>query len=190
RLQIGIGSALDDKFLVRVAGPSKDPLDDVVLEVKEVRDLTGISCINAAPSQDPFRVLVGQSRIAYRPHRFLGYIHFEKRTFWIHAWVDNYREFKIDRTAQTPEELAEVVYDVGMQLGRGHPNQIAAPFDLQLRDALTQMLDGCEGDLRKAVMRLTDEVQVSWQRFKYEASSAAARGTPKGARTRTDAAGE
>ncbi|MEM7675162.1 MAG: DUF2252 family protein [Myxococcota bacterium] len=178
RLSLGIGSALDDKFLVRVAGDTDDPLDDVVLEVKEIRDLSGISCINATTSQDPFRVLVGQSRIAYRPHRFLGYIRLERRIFWIHAWVDNYREFKLDRTARTPEELAEVVYDVGIQMGRGHPNQIAAPFDRQLRDALIQMLDGCESDLRTAIKRFTRDLKAAWRRFKSEAKITPKDGRP------------
>jgi diguanylate cyclase (GGDEF)-like protein len=33
-------------------------MDDVVLEIKEVRDLSGIECIQSGPRNDPFRILV------------------------------------------------------------------------------------------------------------------------------------
>ena len=47
RLRIGIGSALDLKYLARVRGETDDPFDDVVLEFKQVRDLSGIDCIQS-----------------------------------------------------------------------------------------------------------------------------------------------
>ena len=50
---MGVGSALDLKFLVRVRGATGDPLDDVVLQVKQVRDLGGIPCIRTDPGADP-----------------------------------------------------------------------------------------------------------------------------------------
>ncbi len=165
RLKLGIGSALDDKFLARIEGPSDDPDDDVVLEIKEVRDLSGVSCVSTNAGQDPFRILVGQSRIAYRPYRFLGSIQLDGRPFWIHAWVDNYQEMELGVTARTPDELAEVVYDVGVQLGRGHPNQIAAPLDRQLRQALLVRLDRHQASFLNAVVKLADEVTGAWTTF-------------------------
>ena len=165
RLTLGIGSALDDKFVVRVDGATPAPTDDVILEVKEVRDLSGVSCVSSSAAQDPFRILVAQSRIAYRPYRFLGYIRFGEQTFWIHAWVDNYKELKLGKTITSPEELAEVVYDVGVQLGRGHPSQIAAPLDLQLRQALLALVDQHESDFYQAVSTLCRDVQSAWARF-------------------------
>ncbi|MEL6187917.1 MAG: DUF2252 family protein, partial [Myxococcota bacterium] len=84
RLKMGIGSALDEKFLVRVRGPSSDPLDDVILELKEVRSLAGISCIEGSGATDPFRILLAQARIAYKPYAYVGYIDLEDKKFWIH----------------------------------------------------------------------------------------------------------
>ena len=165
RLQIGIGSALDDKFLVRIDGETSAPTDDVILELKEVRDLSGVTCVSTPPVQDPFRILVGQSRIAYRPYKYLGYIRVGGRAFWIHGWVDNYRELKLDRTSLSVDDLAEVAVDVGVQLGRGHPNQIAAPLDLQLRRELLALLDQHEVRFRQAVRALTEEVIAAWGRF-------------------------
>ena len=102
-LRQGIGSALDVKYLARVRGASDDPLDDVVLEIKQVRDLTSIDCISVAPGADPFRVLIGQARIATEPYKYLGYARFQNHTFWVHAWVENYSEIDIDDDLRSVE---------------------------------------------------------------------------------------
>ena len=165
-LRLGIGSALDRKYLVRIRGHSDHQEDDLMLELKQVRDLTGIDCISVGPGTDPFRILVGQSRIAYQPYRLLGYVRFQGLTFWIHAWVDNYVEASIRETFQSPEELAEVAYDIGVQLGRGHPNQIASPLDLQLRREQLRLLERDEERIKATTKNLALEVTEAWQRFR------------------------
>ncbi|RMF56494.1 MAG: DUF2252 domain-containing protein [Calditrichaeota bacterium] len=165
-LRMGIGSALDLKYLVRVAGKTGSPNDDVVLEVKQVRDLSGIDCIRVAQKGDPFRVLIGQARIAYQPYKFLGYIRFRGTTFWVHSWVDNYREVDIQSTFKTPEELAEVAYDVGVQLGRGHTNKIAAPLDKQLRAEQIRFVAEHEAEIKSTCKDLTRLTIEAWERFR------------------------
>lgn len=164
-LKMGIGSAQDIKYLVRIEGPSKDPLDDVLLEVKEVRDLSSIKCINITQKNNPFRILVGQSRIAYEPYKLLGYIKLNGITFWVHAWVDNYKEIKIDKSFQSVEELYEVAYDIGSQLGRGHTNQIASPLDIQLRREQINFLTIYEDDIKKVCLDLANETIDAWEKF-------------------------
>ncbi len=164
-LRMGIGSALDLKYLLRIRGSSANPEDDLVLEVKQVRNLTGIGCITTAQDADPFRVLLGQARIAYEPYNYLGYIRHEGATFWVHAWVDNYKELEIGKTTQSIEEMAEVAYDVGVQLGRGHTNQIAAPLDVQLRREQLSLLASTEAQIKKMCLELTDEVVAAWELF-------------------------
>ena len=66
-LKLGIGSALDTKYLVQIRGESDGITDDIVLELKQVRDLGGIECVSAGRGPDPYRILVGQS-IAYQPY--------------------------------------------------------------------------------------------------------------------------
>lgn len=165
RLRMGIGSALDDKYLIRVAGPTDAPLDDVVLEVKEVRSLAGIECIEGAKSSDPFRILLAQSRIAYEPYAYLGYMDLDGRKFWIHSWVDNYRELSIETLADQPDRLREVVYDVGVQLGRGHP-KIAGEFSLQLRQSLSKFIDKYQGELLRGVDVFSEATTEAWTRFR------------------------
>ncbi len=169
-LQMGIGSALDLKYLVRVEGATPNAEDDVVLEVKEVRNLRGIACISHQDKIDPFRILVGQARIAYEPYKLLGYLSHRDRVFWIHSWVDNYKEMKIAKTFKSVEELKEVVYDVGVQLGRGHPAKIADPLGLQLRMAQIKMLDLHKGDILRASLKMAADTLSAWTRFKQEAT--------------------
>jgi len=57
RLKMGIGSALDEKYLLRVDGATKANEDDVILEIKEVKDLHGISCILLS-DENPIRPIV------------------------------------------------------------------------------------------------------------------------------------
>jgi hypothetical protein len=161
---LGIGSALDMKYLVRVEGPTADPLDDVILEAKEVRDLSGISCIGHTQNLDPFRVLVGQARIAYRPYPYLGYAEIDGHTFWIHGWADNYHEMNLHEI-ESPEILRTIAYDVGLQLGRGHVNQIAAPLDAQLRRSQESFIEDHQDELQEAIIEMTRLVTEAHGRF-------------------------
>jgi hypothetical protein len=165
-LRIGVGSALDDKYLMRVEGPSPEDDDDIVLEMKEVRDLEGIECLDNSRREDPFRILVGHSRIAYHPYRYLGYVRWRGKTYWIHAWVDHYKEIDLDQTLQSLQGLRAVVEDVAVQLGQGHPRGIADPLDLQLRRALIRVVDDYQPKLERATRELTDATIAAWKRFK------------------------
>jgi len=170
-LKMGIGSALDIKYLVRIRGSSDDPGDDIVLEVKQVRDLTGIDCISVGLGSDPYRILIGQSGIAYQPYELLGYVRMRDLTFWVHAWVDNYTEVAIDQTFQSPEELAEVAYDIGVQLGRGHPTHFEPPLDVQARFDQIRLLDLHETELKTECRNFANRVTAAWNRFRTAAAS-------------------
>ncbi len=165
-LRQGIGSALDIKYLVRVRGPSPAPLDDVVLEIKQVRDLTDIECISVGAGPDPFRVLIGQARIATEPYKYLGYARFREHTFWVHAWVENYSEIDIAGDLRDAGEVAEVAFDVGVQLGRGHVKAIAQPLDLQLRREQMRLIDRDAEKIKTACREIADLSVDAWRQFK------------------------
>lgn len=164
-LRLGIGSALDRKYLVRMDGPSPAALDDLVLEVKEVRNLEGIPCVNAEAG-DPFRILLGHSRIAYQPYGFLGYLRFDGSVFWIHSWVQNYQELDVRKSLRNPRELREVVRDVGIQLGLGHPKLIASPFDDDLRRDVIRLVDRDRDVIKAACRDLEEKLVAAWSSFR------------------------
>lgn len=169
-LKLGIGSALDTKYLVQIRGESDALTDDMVLELKQVRDLGGIDCVIAGRGSDPYRILVGQS-IAYQPYTMLGYVHFRDASFWAHAWVENYRELDLDRSIETIEELLQVAYDVGVQLGLGHPNQYEAPLALQLRREQIRLLDRDKSQIQEASRALAEQVERAWSDFSSRSGS-------------------
>ncbi|MEM9489193.1 MAG: DUF2252 family protein, partial [Myxococcota bacterium] len=46
---LGLGSALTRKVLIRIEGPSPAPADDVIIEFKELSDLSPVPCVVARP---------------------------------------------------------------------------------------------------------------------------------------------
>jgi hypothetical protein len=161
-LRIGIGSALAAKYLVRVEGPGPKDDDDVILEVKEVQDVAGVACLRSTPG--PSRIMVGQARIAYQPFHLPGVLRVGGRTFWIHAWPLNYAELDIAHGPSSPQELEEIVYDAGVQLGRGHPNESLQSETDHLRGMLLKRLS--EDRLQAMVSELADDTIAAWERFR------------------------
>lgn len=168
-LQLGVGSALEPKYLFRLRGPTGERTDDVIIELKRVRSLTGIPCIQA-DDDDPFRVLQAGARIAYQPFRFLGFVEYRSDMYWTHAWVANYREMKITESFRTPEELAEVAYDVGVQLGLGHLRDVGGPFQQMVKIHVQERASELEREVHAGSRVLADEVVEAWEMFVLESA--------------------
>jgi hypothetical protein len=65
---------------------------------------------------------------------------------------------------RTPDELREVAFDVGVQLGRGHPKRVDEEDGIRLR---MEVLRSLPRDLiRKEIVSLTEETIAAWNRFK------------------------
>lgn len=163
RLRIGIGSALSAKFLARVEGPTRADDDDIMLEAKELTDRQGFGCVRVDPG--PSRIFTGDARLAYQPFRYPGVIHLGNRTLWVHAWPDNYVELAI-QSVESVEELRQVVYDAGVQLGRGHPKTNRVQDATLLRAALLRELP--EGRIRSTVVALTRDTIAAWRTFREQ----------------------
>jgi hypothetical protein len=92
RPKLGIGSALDEKYLFRIEGWSKEAGDDQILEAKLVRPPSDVDCVRT--DQGPERVPLGMALIAYAPFPFSGLLTHRGRTFWVHGWTDDYMELR------------------------------------------------------------------------------------------------
>ncbi len=176
RLRGGVGSALDERFLVRVEGPTPEPGDDVVLEAKELRDLSSVSCVQPSLLGGRFRTIVGQARFGGRSDPFLAVIPRgpeetpDDPPFWVQSWQPDYRELDAAHDLTSADELEELAYQVGLQLGRGHIHQIATPFDDQLRRAVRDMLRDYGPRIRLTINRMTERTLASWEHFRDEAA--------------------
>ena len=63
------------------------------------------------------------------------------------------------------DELAEVAYDIGIQLGKGHVKYVAYPFDLQLRRDLIKLLASNEDKIKQEREELTKLTVQAWEDF-------------------------
>ncbi len=176
RLRGGVGSAFDERYLLRVEGPTPAPADDVVLEAKELRDLRSVPCVQAGPLGGRFRTIVGRARLGGNDDPFLAVIPRgpeespDDPPFWVQSWQPDYRELDAAHDLTSAAELAELAYQVGLQLGRGHIRQIATPFDDQLRRAVRDMLRDYGPRIRATIDSMTERTLASWQQFRDEAA--------------------
>lgn len=178
-LQMGIGSAHEDKFLVRVEGPSDAPDDDVLLESKQMKHKLLGSCVRGDAS-DPTRVIAAQAKFSRSPQRLLGYVTVDDNNFYVHAWRVHYTELDID-DVHGRKELAELTYDVGLQLGRGHPiHRATDPEGPAERQAILRALDEVAGDLFERSRVIAERTTRGYDRFR-EASERAAPARVSGA---------
>ncbi len=165
-LKTGIGSALDEKYLLRIEGRTQAEGDDQILEAKLVRAICHTGCVHA---DGPGRVSLGMSLIARASFPYSGYFTHGGRAFWVHGWTDDYVELSIESSLPTPRDLRQVAYDVGTQLGRAHPEERAgkaAP-----RESRTRLLESTranEARIREAVKELTEATVEAWQVFRGE----------------------
>jgi hypothetical protein len=186
RLKIGIGSALDKKYLFEVEGPTKAREDNVVLEMKEVQDLHEISCI-LLKRANPARPILMQARLAYQPYRYAGFVIFalkkgdgKDKTFWVHEWADQYHELSIHTSFRTPADLNDIAYDVGVQLGLGHPKSITDSYSNYLRGRLLIAVAELRERLDRTISDLTEQTIAAWKQFRVEASKRKTRSVGQG----------
>jgi len=178
RLRGGVGSALDERFLIRIEGPTPAQNDDVVLEAKELRDLSSVPCVQASLVGGRFRTIVGRARFGGSDDPFLAVVPRgpeeapDDPPFWVASWQPDYRELNAAHDLTSADELAAVAYHVGLQLGRGHIRHFATPFDGQLRRAVRDMLRDYGPRIRATIDQMTERTLASWQHFRDEAARA------------------
>lgn len=169
RLTLGIGSASDEKYLFRIEGWSTEADDDQILEAKLVRPLSGVDCVRT--KQGPERVPLGMALIAYAPFRFSGLLTHRGRTFWVHGWTDDYVELSVDSWIASPQDLRQVAYDVGAQLGLAHPKEVAADdCRPDLRGILLKATRRNEDRIRRTIDELAEATVEAWMAFREAAA--------------------
>lgn len=172
-LQMGVGSALSTKILMRVRGRSADPADDDVLEAKAIRGLQGLSCLEVPASRPSIRVIVGSQQLGRLKHRILAAapeVDIPEMTiqgkhlssWWIRSWEPSYREITLD-DLRSVRDLSEIVFDSGVQLGAGSIHGATSTDDAALRARSLASTIALQLRLRRAAHTLVDDLLKAWR---------------------------
>ncbi|MDB4941760.1 MAG: hypothetical protein JWP97_1294, partial [Labilithrix sp.] len=170
-LHMGVGSALEHKYLARVQGPTADPADDIVLEARAGGDTSASGCVWRPDRGDSLHVLRFMATLGPRMPEVFGYVGLAdsaaSRPFWIQSWSPGYEEIALaDITSQ--HELEEVAESVGRQLaGYFWKNEVQL---LRAYHRFSQ-LHGFDLIRERATRLATDlatETVAAWQEFRAQ----------------------
>jgi hypothetical protein len=164
-LRMGVGSATIKKILIRVAGPTADPDDDVLLEGKEVVSLEGVRCLEAPTTPPAIRVIAGARQLGRLKHDILAIAptpllpaaadHAENwLDWWISSWEPTYREVRLS-DLRSVEDLADIAFVSGWQLGVGKVPSI------RNQELSSQTM--LESRLRNETSLIVEELLAGWR---------------------------
>lgn len=154
------------KFLFRVAGATDAPQDDLLLEWKSVPTRRA-ACVYGGPSGRMFFPLLPAARIGRARPEILAYVPASKLSrsglnWWVRSWDLGYREIAVG-DIQSQTELVELATDVGLQLGRGHCQDIADPLEAQFRDAHTRSFDAFRARITRTARAAAVDSIAAWK---------------------------
>ncbi len=175
-LRMGVGSATGPKILIRIQGPSAAPEDDELVEAKQVQSLQGLRCLQVPASPHvAHRVIAGTLQLGRLRHNVLvagpplvipevaaeGQ---ELRDWWIRSWDLSYRELRIG-DLRSPRDLADIAYDVGVQLGAGSLKELSESERNSERQRELASLARIERRVRSRTSELVTELLAGWTEF-------------------------
>ena len=176
-LRLGVGSAVAAKILIRVQGPSPAPEDDELVEAKQVPSLSGLPCLEAPPSNQPtLRVILGARQLgrlkstilAASPELVIPEVLArgrQLRDWWIRSWDPSYRELGLS-DLRSVQDLAEIAYDAGVQLGAHSVVDQAGSRDASVRTRELARLARLERRIQDETLRLIEELLVGWKELR------------------------
>ena len=169
-ITMGVGSALDEKYLIIFEGDTPAAEDDLVVEAKQIRELAGNPCVRTdVPAS---RVLDGQRLIAYEPFAYAAVVPHGGKFFWMHDWTDDYQEASIGTAIRSARDLRELAFDAGVQMGRAHPKRPDGSPDKDRREAVARALDAIEARVRAAMREMAAKTEAAWEAFRAAAGTA------------------
>jgi hypothetical protein len=179
-LQMGIGSALARKVLMRVEGPTSAPGDDVIVEAKELARLDSASCVSIPPPVEAFRVVTAASQLGRLHHSFLVVVPHPSRDrpdspgWWVRSWDRTYRELELPDVT-TPRDLQQIAEDAGAQLGAANTRQDEGVDTQAIRRQEISSVRRLRAKIRRSAARLATEVVEAWQVLNQARASEAVR---------------
>jgi hypothetical protein len=171
-LEMGLGSALERKMLIRIAGPSDDPRDDVILEARTHSLPEYRGCV-WRPTGGSLNVFLLTSMLAHPLPEVFGVLPNpdgdELPEIWIQSWERGYRELSLSDLRGQPD-LNALAADAGTQLA-GH-FWSTLPEALRGHHRFTQLraFEMTEQRARDLARSMAGEIMAEWSRFRGQAA--------------------
>jgi uncharacterized protein DUF2252 len=171
RLQIGVGSALEAKVLIRIAGLTDDPDDDVILEARSSYTPEGSECVARPTTGGSLHVLLFASLLGPRLPDVFGFVPREGAReapeIWIQSWDRGYRELSIS-FLQSQAELNELAVDAATQLAGHFWTKFPEPLRGHQRFAQLRAFEMTDARARQAAREFAREAMAEWERFRRQ----------------------
>jgi len=171
--QGGVGSAVSPKIMVRVQGPSDDPADDDLLELKKIEDLHGLGCLKTPTVQPTLRIIDGSKQLGRLKHNIMAagpelivpevMARGQRlQDWWIRSLDPSYREVRLTEL-QSVRDLAAISYDSGVQLGAGRLQDQTVLLSGSDRKRLSAAAAKLEKRYRREATTLVDDLLRGWR---------------------------
>ncbi len=169
-IEIGLGSALERKMLIRIAGATDDPLDDVILEARTHSLPEYRGCV-WRPTGGSLNVFMLTSLLDHPLPDVFGVLPNpagdELPEIWIQSWERGYRELSLSDLGDQAD-LDALAVDAGTQLAGYF--WTTSPEALRGYQRFTQLraFEMTERRARDLARSLAQEVVAEWTRFRAE----------------------
>jgi hypothetical protein len=177
-LEVGIGSAVSPKILIRVRGASENPLDDELLELKKISDFGGQRCLHIPTTRPTLRIIDGSKQLGRLKHNIMvagpelaipeviarGQ---HVRDWWIRSLEPSYRQLQLS-DLRSVGDLTGIVYDAGVQLGGGRLRDRTVSLSSLDRKRMLTATGGLEKRYREQVSRLVDDLLRGWRELRTQ----------------------
>lgn len=168
-LHLGIGSALETKYLLRVRGPSDAPNDDVILEARSIKESPPRAGIWRPHHGGSLHTLYFMFLLGPRlPERFgTATLSSDPHMphFWLQSWEPGYTELALT-DVQSQQDLEQLAADAALQLAGHFWTRFPEPLRPAQRFGQLRMFDATAPRARELAKALAAETLVSWQRFR------------------------
>ena len=170
-IDIGVGSALEPKILIRVAGPTNALDDDLMLEARNTVTPTGAECVSRPANGGSLQVLMFAALLGPRLPDVFGFLPREGAReapeLWVQSWDRGYRELSIaDLRSQT--DLNELAIDAGTQLAGHFWTKFPEPLRGHQRFAQLRAFEMTSARAKLLARTLADETVTEWERFRHQ----------------------
>jgi hypothetical protein len=168
RLKLGLGSALVRKYLVRLEGPTASQEDDVIMEIKEVSDLSNVPCVEQLPG-GAVEHRADEQRKSGADKKLLLPALLPDQRFWVNEWLSNYQEAKVKKLEA--QDLSSIAYEMGVELGQEHTKAI--PGASTPKPEALAPTEPLSSEMRTAMRELADASTRGWERFNRDVAKKA-----------------